>query len=92
MRNYYDSLGLSAGNSEETVVTEIARLAKDEPELAKKASQILLNPVRKLLYDNHHTQYGAIAEAYKALSKEGMLDTNDWDRRLVEFTNIRENH
>jgi len=85
MRNYYRTLEISQDADTDTIGRSLKQLSSLEPQLTEKAEAILLNPVRKTVYDNLHLQYEAIAMAHHELSNEGLLDTNDWSLRLVEF-------
>lgn len=85
MRNYYRTLEIDNDSSEEAIRTSLQQLSQIEPDLTEKAEAILLNPIRRAVYDNLHLQYEAIATAHRVFSEEGMLDTNDWSLRLVEF-------
>lgn len=85
MRNYYASLEAPRGSSMETITSRLHRLSAVDPAAAEKAESVLFITHRKEQYDLVHLQYEAIGLAYQAFKSE-IEDTNDWDRRLVEFT------
>jgi len=71
------------------IMPKLRVLADMEPGTAQKAQSILLIEHRKRMYDRVHLQYEAISLAYQAFESE-IMDTNDWDRRLVEFLPVIE--
>lgn len=84
MRNYYAAMEVKRDAAMVDIMPKLRRLSELEPNTAQKAQSILLIEHRKKMYDRVHLQYEAISLAFQAFESE-IEDTNDWDRRLVEF-------
>jgi len=84
MRNYYSAMEIKRDAAMVDIMPKLRILAEVESNTAQKAQSILLIEHRKRMYDRVHLQYEAISLAYQAFESE-ITDTNDWDRRLVEF-------
>ena len=84
MRNYYAALETPRSTPMATVADRLQQLRAVDPAVSEKAESVMFIAHRKELYDKVHLQYEAIGLAYQAFKSE-IDDTNDWDRRLVEF-------
>jgi len=84
MRNYYAAMEIKRDAAMVDIMPNLRSLSEQEPNTAQKAQSILLIEHRKRMYDRVHLQYEAISLAFQAFESE-IADTNDWDRRLVEF-------
>ena len=84
MRNYYRTLNADRDASASELVPMLEDLAQTEPDIADKATPVLLNPDWREQYNHMHLQYEAISLAYQHFNSD-ITDTNNWNRRLVEF-------
>ncbi len=84
MRNYYATLEIRRDAEMSELMPRLKELHSLEPEIIEIAQSVLLMEHRKQVYDQVHLQYEAIGLAFQAFKSE-IANTNDWERRLVEF-------
>lgn len=84
MRNYYRTLDAERETPSSELVPLLEDLSQTEPEITDKATPVLLNHEWREQYNQIHLQYEAISLAYQYFADD-ITDTNNWDRRLVEF-------
>ena len=98
MINLYAALGLDKAAHSNDIAAACEAARQHDPEIAEEASRVLLDPAKRALYDQVHTQFNALALVNSRLlstdsntiieptEKPAFVDTNHWARRLVEFT------
>lgn len=98
MINFYAVLGIDKNADAHNIAAACDALRSHEPEIAEEAGSVLLDPEKRALYDQVHTQFNALALVNSRLlstdsntiieptEKPAFVDTNHWARRLVEFT------
>lgn len=86
MRNYLAVLGLGRNSDIDELNVAIDSLPTDERDLEDDIRAIFSSETHQTHYERVHLQYEAIAAAEKAIGNALTTDTNQWSRRLVEFS------
>lgn len=64
----------------------LRRAAAAEPAFAGQVREVLGSTTRRAHYERLHLQYEAMAAALGSLALPGTRDSQDWQARLVEFS------
>lgn len=85
MRNLLTVLDLSLGASEDEIHAALDTLPADEVDLEVDLHAVMLTPAWRTHYERVHMQYEAMAATQARLAGGVLLDTHQWEQRVVEF-------